>query len=106
MKDEIKVVVFSDESCEYDLPGNPKEFLKWWQDKFDLVPAEYWDVATVDCSTTVSYDCSRLDIEIYYYRTETDEEEAARLEKEEDRRKFIEAQELRQFEKLKAKYGG
>jgi len=105
MKEEIKVVVFSDESCEYDLPENQEEFLKWWQDKFDLVPAEYWDVAKVDCHAGMQYDCTQLEVEVYYYRTETDVEEAARLEKEADRRKFIEAQELRQFEKLKAKYG-
>ena len=106
MKNEIKVVVFSDESCEYDLPDNPKEFLKWWQDKFDLVPDKYRGVAKVDCSTITSYDCSQLEVEVYYYRDETDEEEADRLKSEENKRKFIEKGELLQLERLKAKYGG
>jgi hypothetical protein len=105
MKKEIKVVVFEDESCAYDLPSNPEEFLKWWADKFALVPAEYRATTNIDCSTSTYYDSAQFEVEISYTRLETAAEEAARLEKEDDRQKFIENQELCQLEKLKAKYG-
>jgi hypothetical protein len=105
MKKEIKVVVFKDESCAYDLPEKPQEFLAWWAEKFAIIPEEHKDTATVKCSTPSYYDTTQFEVEISYSRLETDEEEASRLKKEDDRRKFVENQELCQLEKLKAKYG-
>jgi hypothetical protein len=105
MKKEIKVIVFEAESCAYDLPSSPEEFLKWWSDKFALVPDEYKATINIDCSTSTYYDGSQFEVKISYKRLETDAEEAARLNNEDNHRKFIENQELCQLEKLKAKYG-
>lgn len=105
MKKDIKIVVFEDDSCAYDLPSKPEEFLEWWSDKFALVPEEYRETTNIDCSTSTSYDCAQFEVEISYTRFETDVEEAARLKKEADRKKFVENQELCQLEKLRVKYG-
>lgn len=105
MKKEIRIVVFEDESCEDSLPENPQEFLAWWAEKFSLVPEEYKDTARVNCSAESYRGDSLIEVTISYVRTETDEEEAARLKREDDKRRFIENKELCQLEKLKAKYG-
>lgn len=104
MKQEIEVVVFEDDSCEYNIPGNPQEFLAWWMEKFSLIPNEYQNTAHVSFETCQDYDTTRLEVQVWYTRLETDEEESARIKKEIEQKKCIEAQELRQFEKLKAKY--
>jgi hypothetical protein len=101
VKKEIKVVVFENKSCEDDLPGKPPEFLSWWVEKFALIPEEHKDTGVVE----LYYHNSQLWVEVSYRRLETDEEEASRIKKEDDRRKFIENKELCQLEKLKAKYG-
>jgi len=72
MKKEIKVIVFSEESCAYDLPSKPEDFLRWWTDKFDLVPEEYKDTINIACSTSISCGSSQFEVEISYLRIETD----------------------------------
>jgi len=67
MKEKIKIVVFSSDSCINKLPENPKEFLAWWQKKFDLVPIEYHNTMKIDCSISMSYGSPIFEVEIYYY---------------------------------------
>jgi len=104
MKKRIKVVVFSTESCAYELPETPKDFLKWWQDKFDLAPPEYQEALQVVCSTSVYYDNTEFGVEIYYYRDETLDEEQARIAHNEQALKEREAEELQTLKRLADKY--
>ena len=104
MKQQIRVNVLAD-SCIYDLPENPKDFIDWWSEKFALVPEEYRDTTRIDCETSSYYDSTQFGVTISYTRLENDEEEAVRIKKEDDRQKFVENQELCQLGKLKAKYG-
>lgn len=92
MKKDIKVVVFSNDSCASYLPDTPAEFIRWWEEKFNLCPLEYREKLKVDCTTSTYYDCSCLEVDIYYYRPETDEEYNNRLKKEQQAAKLRESQ--------------
>lgn len=104
MKKEIRIVIFSSGSCAHALPNNSAEFIKWWEEKFNLCPSEYSEKLQVDCSTSTYYDSSQLEVEIYYYRPETDEEYENRLKKEQQALEFRKNQELCELERLKKKY--
>jgi len=105
MKKNIKVIVWESESCVYDLPTNPQKFLKWWVDKFNSIPEEYKESASINCDVSTYYDSPMFSVEIYYYRIETDDEEAIRLEIEKVHQKTIKSKELLQLKKLRDKYG-
>jgi len=105
MKREVRIIVFEDDDIEDDIPTAPAEFMAFWREKIDLIPQEFMDTANIDLVGDSRWESGYLEARISFTRLETDEEEAARLKKEEDRRKFIENQELCQLENLKAKYG-
>ena len=104
MRRQIKEVVYANKGAFIELPENPDEFLKWWTDKFDLIPEEYRANAKVECTSETFYECSHLEIEIYYTRPETDEEIRLRLHKESCNLEAIRRQELQKLAELKAKY--
>lgn len=105
MKKDKKVVIFSSDSCIHDFPDKPHEFIKWCKDKFDLCPPKYIDKLRIDCVTTIDYDSPNLEVDIFYYRQETDEEYTERLEKEKKAIKLKEELELCELERLRKKYG-
>lgn len=83
-KQNKKIIVFETE-CAYDIPTNPKKFLQWWQQKFAEIPDEHMDTAVVDLRAeedSLYENSPYLEVSIYYYRPETDEELAGRYEAE------------------------
>lgn len=96
MKKEITVEVFEDDFFnysddfpeysipKYSIPTNPDDFLKFFKDKIDLVPAEYKSTSKISinghsdpCDTYGS-----VTILLTYTRPETDDEYNKRLEDE------------------------
>ena len=72
----------------------------------DLVPGEYRDSAFVFFKGHPIYeDDAYVSISIGYERLETDEEVAARIKVGNDRETEIKRRELRELERLRAKYG-
>lgn len=86
-------------------PDDLVGFIAWFQKKLDCVSEPYKQEVNIDLEP----DGDRLDLSIYYYRPETEEEVKARQEKENERgrvlREQIEANERREYERLKAKFG-
>lgn len=103
MKNKTEVIIFEDDSCEQDLPENPKDFLKWWQDKFDLIPDEFMSIAKVKCETYETDGFSNLDVTIIYYRDETDLEIAMRKNEIERKKQNQHQSDWNEFERLKKK---
>ena len=104
MRRQIKEVVYANKGDFVELPENLDEFLRWWTDKVDMIPQEYRAEAKVECTSGIFYECSHLEIEIYYNRPETDEEIRLRLHQESLNLEAIRRQELQKLAELKAKY--
>lgn len=104
MKKEIKVVVFESDSCVYNLPDKPQQFIEWWADKFALIPEEYKSKGHVECEAWTDDGIAQLGVTVSYLRLETDEEEYERVRKEDSKRQYIEDQERSLLRHLKAKY--
>ncbi len=104
MRRQIKEVVYANKGDFIEFPENLDEFLKWWTNKFDLIPEEHRANAQVECTSGTFYECLHLEIEIYYTRPETDEEIRLRLHEESLNLEAIRLQELQKLAELKAKY--
>jgi len=105
MKDRYKKesVFYCD--SEYGLPNDVQEFMQYWQSKIDLIPEEFKESARICCEATDDgYGCNQFEIDVYYMRPETKEEEDKRVSGNIENTKRIRDRELAQFEKLKAKY--
>ena len=105
MKERVREVLYRNTSCEYDFPTNQKEFIEWWKEKFAEAPDEFKNEVQIKFEVSSFYDSYSLDVEIFYYRIETDEEEALRKKREQQRKEFKENQELCELERLRNKYG-
>lgn len=81
-------------------PDDLVGFVAWFQGKLQTVPEQYRSAVHIGLDVGLS---------IYYDRPETGDEMAARLESERERREHrqeqIEANERREYERLKAKFG-
>ena len=121
MKRMIEIIVFESDSCIYKLQKDAKEFIRWWQDKIDIVPDEYKNSTQIICSTNCKrnfIDPSHNDgygdyyatiaVKIYYSKLETDEEHAKRLKGKEDeearKREQEMEEEIKTLIRLKKKY--
>jgi hypothetical protein len=106
MKD-IRVTIFDQEKYGDDWPPtNALLCIKWFQAKIDSVPDEFKGSVSIDIDSTTSYDCDYAEIDMYYYRPETLQEEAIRAAEISSRDKLEEQRELRVLEELKKKYEG
>ena len=104
MKKKITVSVFNEE-ISYDTPDNPKEFMKYFQDKIDLIPEKYKDIAIIELESDYGeYDSTRLNFSIYYERDETAEEREYRELKIITEESFVREKELNQLKMLREKY--
>ena len=104
MKKEI--VVFEEKS-EWSLPKQPDNFLKYWTDKFDQIPAEYRDNACVEIEAVISYyrgEPPEISIKISYLRPETSKERSDMEQQETRRIDVLRQYDLRELERLKNKY--
>ena len=106
MNKQITVFNAEEYDSQKDWPSkNAVEFVKWFQGKLDLIPAEYHNVAFIDLDSHTSYDSSEIEIDIYYDRPETAEEIATREHKIQMQKEHERINELALLEKLKKKYG-
>ncbi len=55
----------------HDIPETPAAFMKYWQDKIDLIPDEYMETAEIHLSPEPYYDSASLQVYIFYERDET-----------------------------------
>ena len=106
MKEDIEVKAWDYGHDRGDIPTKPDEFIKYWQDKIDLVPEEYRDSTRIEIEADSYYDCGSLYASVSYTRPETDSEYGIRMRSEELSEKRHKASELRKLEELKAKYEG
>ena len=104
MRRQIKEVVYANKGDFVELPENLDEFLRWWTDKFDLIPEEYRANAKVECTSEACWGSSYPNIKIYYTRPETNEEIRLCLHKESLNLEATRRQELQKLAELKAKY--
>lgn len=106
MKQEKTVLLFS--GGEYSTTRPPEDaqgFLSWFADKVAQAPTEFRDSVKIGLLVGECYGAPALEINIYYVRPETDEEE--------NHREFVEAQkaaqrkelDLQMLADLQAKYG-
>jgi len=79
MKQDKRIEIYSHENPS--LPENPKEFLVFFSNLFSQIPDEYKDKATVDIVADTFYDSAILELNVYYYRPETESEETERMER-------------------------
>lgn len=103
MKKEI--IVFEKKS-EWSLPGQPDNFLKYWTDKFDQIPAEYRNNARVEVEAVIDYceEPPEISIKISYLRPETNKDKLNRELRETKRFEALRQYELRELKRLNNKY--
>ena len=105
-RERKKVTVFSAESGNNGwLPENFQQAIAWLQEKFDSIPAEYRETATIEIDSGTYYDSTYSSLEIEYFRPETDEEMNSRVANQQSRAEEERRREIDLLERLKAKYG-
>lgn len=110
MKQEVTVTLCSitEYSSEWS-PGRLTEFIQWLNEMLEQVPPEFRESATVNIDlATGEYETPGMSI--YYFRPETDGEEAAREASEATLERAYEARreavERAEYERLKKKFSG
>jgi len=88
-----------------DVPQKADEFIKFWQDKINMVPDEFRGTTEIEMEAEESYGCATLEATVIYKRPETDKEEQLREKQAQDRQEAITRRELEELTKLKRKYG-
>jgi hypothetical protein len=109
MKQELTVTLCSITSykAEERFPMTVVDFVEWLNEMKEEVPQEYRDSVTIDIDlSTGEYETPEMSV--YYFRPETDQEEAVREGREaayqRARAERQEADERAEFERLKRKY--
>ena len=103
-KEMVKVKIFEDEDLD-ELPRNPKDFLKFWEEKFNDIPTEFESTAYINTNVEVKWgECGYFEVEIGYVREETDEEYEVRISKANAQVKRHEDAERNEWERLSKKY--
>ena len=104
MKKYVKEIVYYTDS-EYGMPEKVEEFMEYWQTKINLVPEEFRDSTRICIDADDDgYGCNQLEVQVYYMRPETEEEETKRITEKLESTTRIRDRDLAQYEKLKAKY--
>jgi hypothetical protein len=107
-KQQVQVTVFNGSQYESDgwPPEDPAGFMAWFQERIERIPPEHRATAKIEIGTQSGYyGDSTANLEITYARDETDEQFAARLQREENDRQRRVAQEKQTLAALQAKYG-
>lgn len=105
MKNKVKVVVFEHDDIGDDIPTSPREFIEFWENKINMIPAEYFEESAIELKGETISGNDYLGVFISYNRDETDEEEIKRLDDIATRCIFVESQERKQLAILRKKYG-
>jgi len=87
---------------EQDLPEKLPEFIQRLTEMLETVPSEFHDEVVIEIST--EEDSSSTDIDIFYIREETPEEEAKRKADDADWRKSWQERRRREYEQLKKEF--
>jgi len=99
---KIKRIMAFEDSINYDIPCEPLEFMKYFQDRFDLVPEEYNDTTHISLESQGLYEYdSTLELVISYERMETDSERDKRDREVQAMIDYTEEQELCKLAQLK-----
>jgi hypothetical protein len=104
-----RVQVYQAGQWDEDFPGDNwsvPRLIGWLQEKLREIPPEHWDTSRCEIEGTQSYDVAKASITISYERAETDGEMQARAMYEQGLALQTQADERRQYERLKAKFGG
>lgn len=101
MKKEI--IVFEKEN-EWDLPEQPDNFLKYWTEKLDQIPAKYRNNASIEVEAMLDYTDPVISVKVSYSRPETNKEKLYRELREKKRLEALKQSELRELERLSKKY--
>lgn len=105
MKEKFKVTVYTSRLFHYNIPPDPKDFIDFWLDEFELIPREFKDSASVELEPGYDYgDLPYIDVTVSYLREETDEEEQTREKLAATAEKVREMHERSRLAQLKAKY--
>lgn len=107
MRQQKQVVLFDEEQYGGGWPPrNATEYIAWFTEKLECIPAEYRATASIDIDSVSSYEDSHYArIQITYIRPETDEEVVIREAQEQAREAARKAFDLKQLAALKEKYG-
>lgn len=100
---QIKITVYKKERI-FNLSETPSDFMKYFQTQIDKIPSEFIDNSRIELYNYVEYDNAIMDIEIYYFRDETEEEQTDRIKKELELQRKREENERAILEQLKLKY--
>ena len=101
---EIMVTVFNDDDC-YNIPDDADGFIAFFTEKLSLIPEEHRGTAKIDVRAEPCYDSAILEVNIYYYRPETQSEIEAREQKDIARKQGEKARKIAEFERLRAELG-
>ncbi len=86
------------------IPTNCNDFMRFWQEKIDLIPDEFRNDAEINLEPEKYYNGPGINLSVSYRRLETDEEEAKRNAIENQQLEDFEKAEMIVYKRLKAKY--
>ena len=98
-------LIKGDRSVEL-ITGNIPDIINKLQALAATVPEEHRDKIEIEIDTFDYYGCTTISLDAYYYRDETKEERAERLEEERVRKEQQEVADRANFERLKKKLFG
>jgi hypothetical protein len=78
--------------------------IAWLQMMLDQVSEEYKDTAEITFESIDDYGCHGVEVQVFYYRPETDEEEHNRVSKERRIAVAKRDQEMAEYIRLKSKF--
>ena len=87
-------------SLNESIPEEAAAFLTFFKDKINEVPQEYRKSCRIEIE---AWGDSGISLDVYYYRPENKEEEAARVSEEQRRKDVWAAKDLADFNRLKDK---
>ena len=101
-----KIVVYDLPWYDMNIPAKLSDFIEFWQQNLDNVPAPYRDSAEIEIEVRESYGDFLMYFILTYIRPETDEEAAQRKAALIAKREEQEAREKATLEALLKKYPG
>lgn len=89
----------------WEIPSRGLEFVTFWKKQIQQIPEEFRDSITIEYSAEEDYDSPPIiSVSIVYYRHEDEIEKMGREAKDIRDKKNVEDRDLRELERLKAKY--
>jgi len=106
MKKQIKIMVYENSNL-YSLPERLEDFITLANRWRNSVPREHRGGIQIAFDNIYEGDsCCSVEICVFYFRDETDEEEKKRLADEANRKYYVRQRKLAEYLKLKEEFGG